>query len=52
MWYDSVLSILIIGSLLLIVASRITKQNIPDMLRGIVEFIQERKDDGLERYIE
>jgi len=52
MWYDAVISILIIGGLLLIVASRVTKQTISDMLRGITDWIKERKDDNVERYLE
>jgi hypothetical protein len=50
MWYDTLLAILIVGFLLLIVASRITHQKISDMIRGIIDLINEKREEHIEVY--
>ena len=55
MWYDILVTAFILISLVLIIASRITRQTIPEMLKGFMELIrdyaEERKEDSLENYL-
>jgi len=46
MWYDTLLAILIVLGLLLIVASRVTKQTISEMIGSIIDMIREKKENA------
>lgn len=49
MWYDTLLAILIILSLLLIVASVVTHQTIPEMIRDIIDLINDKREEEMEK---
>ncbi len=51
MSWDWVISILIIVGLFLTIWAKVTKQSIPDMIKGFREVIQESKEEG-EEYIQ
>jgi signal transduction histidine kinase len=48
MWYDTLIAILIVVFLLLIIASRITHQKISEMIRDIMDLINEKREEGME----
>ena len=50
--YDSLIAIGIILALILIAASKITKQTIPDLLRGITDWMRDRKEDTEDSYLQ
>jgi len=53
---DYLIAFTIIFGLILIVASKVTKQSIPDMLKGITDWIrdyaEEKKEDSVENYLD
>lgn len=51
-WYDVVITIVIIGGLILAVWAKISKQTIMDLIRDIVDFIRERRENAQERYLD
>ncbi|MCK9429562.1 MAG: hypothetical protein M0R17_06120 [Candidatus Omnitrophica bacterium] len=51
MWYDILITIVVLFALFLIIASRITKQTIGDMIRDWMEIAREKKEEGLEPYL-
>ena len=52
MWYDILITIGVLLALFLIIASRVTKQTIGDMIRDWIEIARERKEDSVERYLD
>ena len=51
MWYDILVTAIVLIALFLIIASRITKQTIGDMIRDWIDIAREKKEDSMERYL-
>jgi flagellar motor component MotA len=49
---DVALTIIIIGGLILAVWAAISKQTIMGLFRDIADFIQERRENAVERYLD
>ena len=48
---DSLLTVLIIVSLILIVMARITGQTITEMVSDVIDLIREKKEESIEPYL-
>ena len=48
MWWDTLIAIAIIGAILLVAWSKITKKTLPEVINSITEVIRERKESAMD----